>query len=52
MKESYETDEKRTFTLYPYLQQGRQALPNCKPVSAGRPGDIRYTTSLPHPNTP
>ena len=29
-----------------------QALPNCKPISFGRPGDERYTISLPHPTTP
>ena len=28
MKESDETEEIRTFPLYPYLQQGQQALPN------------------------
>ena len=39
--ESEETEIK-TFPLYPYLLQGQQALPNCKPISAGRPGDVRY----------
>ena len=41
--ESEETEEIKTFPLYPYLLQGQQALPNCKPISAGRPGDVRYT---------
>ena len=31
-------------TLYPYLLQGSQALPNCKPISVGCPRDIRYMT--------
>ena len=26
---------------YPYLLQGQQALPNCKPISVGGPGDVR-----------
>ena len=26
-----------------------QALPSCKPISVGRPGDVRYRTSSPHP---
>ena len=38
--------------LYPYLLQGEQVLPNCKPISVGRPGDVRYTTPSPHPTTP
>ena len=38
--------------LYPYLLQGQQALPNCKPISVGHLGDARYTTPLPHPTTP
>ena len=50
--ESEETEEIKTFPLYPYLLQGQQALPNCKPVSAGRPGDVRYTTPSHHPSTP
>ena len=37
--ESEETEEIKTFPLYPYLLQGQQALPHCKPVSAGRPSD-------------
>ena len=41
--ESEETEEIKTFPLYPYPLQGKQALPNCKPISAGRPGDLRYT---------
>ena len=47
--ESEETEEIKTF---PYLLQGQQALPNCKPIPAGRPGDARYTTPSPHPTTP
>ena len=27
-------------------------LPNCKPISVGHPGDVRYTTPLPHPTIP
>ena len=50
--ESEETEEIKTFPLYPYLLQGQQALPNCKPISVGRPGDVRYTTPLHHPTTP
>ena len=38
---SEETEEIKTFPLYPYLLQGQQALPNCKPISVGRPGDVR-----------
>ena len=29
----------------------KQALPNCEPISVGRPDDVRYTTSLHHPTT-
>ena len=50
--ESEETEEINTFPLYPYLLQGWLALPNCKPISVGRPGGVRYTTPLPHPTTP
>ena len=42
--ESEETEEIITFPLYPYLLQEKQALPYCKPISVGRPGDVRYTT--------
>ena len=42
--ESEETEEIKIFPTYPYLLQGYQALPNCKPISVGRPGDVRYTT--------
>ena len=42
MNDSEETEEIKTFPLYPYLLQGQQALPNCKPVSVGRTGDIRH----------
>ena len=51
MKESDLTEEIRTF-LYPYLQQGQQALPNCKLILVGCPGDVRYTAPLPPPTTP
>ena len=37
MKEDEGTEEITTFPLYPYLLQGQQALPNCKPISVGRP---------------
>ena len=50
--ESEGTEEIKTFPLYPYLLQGQQALPNCKPISVGRPGGIRYTTPSHHPTTP
>ena len=52
MNESEEREEIKPFSLYPYLLQGQQALPNCKPISVGCPGDTRYTTPLPHPTTP
>ena len=56
MNESEGKEEIKTFfphpPIYPYLLQGQQALPNCKPKSVGRPGDDRYTTPLPHPTTP
>ena len=52
MKESEEIEEIKTFTLYPYLPQGYQALPNCKPFSVGCPNDVRYMTHIPHPTTP
>ena len=50
--ESVETEEIKIFPIYPYLLQGYQALPNCKPISVGRPGDVRYTTPSHHPTTP
>ena len=37
---------------HPYLLQGQQPLPNCKPISVGRPGYQSYRTPLPHPATP
>ena len=49
--ESEETEAIKTFPLDPYLLQGYQALPNCKPISFGRPGDIRYMTHSHHPIT-
>ena len=52
MTESEETEEIKTFPIYPYLLQGQQALPNCKPISVGRSGDARYTTPLPNTTTP
>ena len=52
MNESEGTEEIKTFPLYPYLLQGQQALPNCKPISVGHSGDVRHTTSLPHPTIP
>ena len=42
----------KTSPHYPYLLQGQQALPNWKPVSVERPGDVRFLTPLPHPTTP
>ena len=53
MNDSEETEEIKTFPLYPYLLQGLQAMPNCKPISVGCPGDgdVRYTTPLPHQTT-
>ena len=53
MNESEGTEEIKTFPLYPYLLQGQQALPNCKPISIGHPGDVRYNKKpLPHPTSP
>ena len=49
--ESEETEEIKTSPPYPYLLQRKQALPNCKPISDGRPGDIRYMTPSHHPTT-
>ena len=46
------TEEITTFPLYPYLLRGQQALPNCKPISVGRPGDKRYSPdSILHKST-
>ena len=47
-----ETEEIKNIPLYSYLLQGQQALPNCMSISVGRPGDVRYTTLLPHLTTP
>ena len=44
MNENDETEEINTFPLNPYLLEGWLALPNCKPISGGRPDDARYTT--------
>ena len=52
INKSEETEKITTFPLYLYLLQGEQALPNCKPISVGRPSIVRYTTPLPHPTTP
>ena len=49
MKESEGTEEITSFPLYPYLLQGQQALPSCKPISVGRPTDKSYRTPSPHP---
>ena len=49
--DSKETEIKK-IPLYPYLLQGYQALPNCKPISIGHPGDVRYTTPSPYLTTP
>ena len=51
-KESEETEVIEISPLYPYLLQEQQALPNCKPISVGRPIDVRYTTPSPHPTIP
>ena len=49
--EREETEETKTFpsilTCYKDI-----ALPNCKPISVGRPADVRYKTPSPHPTTP
>ena len=50
--ESEEADEIKTFPLYPYLLQGQQALPNCKPISVRRPGDIKIHDTFATPNHP
>ena len=52
ISDNEETEEIKIFLLYFYLLQGKQVLPNCKPISVGRPGDVRYTTPLPQPTTP
>ena len=54
MNESEETGEIKKpspSTLTCYMLQGQQAFPNCKPISVGRPGDVKYTTRLSHPTT-
>ena len=38
--ESEETEVIKTFPLYHYLLHGWQALPNCKQISVGRPGNV------------
>ena len=40
------TEEIKTFPLYPYLLQGKQALLNCKSISVGRSGDARYRNTF------
>ena len=52
MKEGEGTEGIASFPLYPYLLQGQQALPNCKPISIRRPGDKSYRTPSPYPTTP
>ena len=47
--ESKETEEIKTFPLYPYLLQGQQALPNCKSILVGQRFDVRYTTPSHNP---
>ena len=47
-----ETKEKKhspsTFTCY----KDSRSCPTLKPISVGRPGDVRYTTPSHHPTTP
>ena len=52
--EREETEEIKTVPLYLYLLQGQQALPNCKPISVGHPGDTIHDTFAPpdHPLKP
>ena len=50
--ESEETEEIKNVPPLPLLLQGLQAMPNCKQISVGRPGGVRYTTSSHHPTTP
>ena len=48
---SEETEETKTFHLYPYRLQGEQALSNCKLISVGHPSEVRCTgDSRPCPN--
>ena len=47
-----ETEQINTFPLYSCLLKGQQALPNWKPISVGRPGDVRDPTPLPPPTAP
>ena len=49
MKENGGTKDITKFPLYPYLLQGQQVMPSCKPISVGRPGDKSYRTPSPHP---
>ena len=48
MNGSVETEAITKFPLNPYLLQGQQALPNCKPISVGHPSDARYMTPSTH----
>ena len=43
--------KQKKYPHHPLLQE-QQTLPICKPISFGRPGDVRYTTPSPHPATP
>ena len=52
MNESEETEEIITSSHYPYLLQAQQGLPNCKPISVGRPSDVRHSIPLLHPTIP
>ena len=47
-----ETVEIKKNPLYPCLLEGYQALPNCKSISVGRPGDVRCSNPSLHPSTP
>ena len=51
--ESEEIEEIKTYmySLYPYLLQGSQAVPKCKPISVGHPSNVRYKAPSPHPTT-
>ena len=49
--EREETEEIKTFPLYLYLLQGKQALPSCKPISTGCSSDTRYMTHSHQPTT-
>ena len=52
MNESEETKEIKTFPSTLTCYKDNRPFPTVKPISVGRPGDVRYTTPLPHPTTP